>query len=61
MLSLPYFKHGTILLKCNKNDFFLFLHFSFFFFKNIWSEKNLQNYTSGAVGHGVRGRRRTVP
>jgi hypothetical protein len=33
-----------------------FLHFSFFFFKNIWFQKNLQNYTSGAVEDGVKRR-----
>jgi hypothetical protein len=36
-------------------EFFLFFTFFFpLFCKNIWSAKKLQNYTSGAVGDGVR-------
>jgi hypothetical protein len=36
-------------------NFFFFLHFSFLFFANIYGpQKNLQNYTSSAVGDGDR-------
>jgi hypothetical protein len=62
----PYFFHNpdfenpleTGLLKIynliQTGEFFLFLHFSHQFCKNIWSKTFLQNYTSDAVGDGDR-------